>query len=125
MEVIATATTCRKTMREMIDWNLCTLFFLSDKVAHAANGVHLDPGAALGQLLAQAVDIDLAGMPEDVVLDLLLGDDASLAAHQKLEHRGLARRQHLRLVIDRGLPILRVEGEVGDAKARAEQLARP
>src|SRR6201989_1194048 len=132
MEVTATARTCRKTMREMIDLNLRTLFLLRDNVADAADGVHLDAGAALGELLAQAVDIDLdrvggdlAGMAEDMVLDLLLGDDAALAAHQKLQHRGLARGQHLRLVVDRGLPVLRIEGEVGDAQARAAQLGPP
>src|SRR6478609_5572977 len=129
---MTTATTCRKTMREMIDWNLGTLFFLRDDVADPADGVDLDPGAALGQLLAQAMDIDLdcvrgdlAGMPEDVVLDLLLGDDASLAAHQELKHGGLARRQELGVIVDRGLPVLRVEGKIGDAEIRAEQLAGP
>src|SRR5215469_6261056 len=127
---MATATTWRKTIREMIDLKRSTLFFLRDQVTHAANGVHLDPGAALGELLAEAMDIDLdgvrgdlAGMSENMVLDLLLGDDAALAAHQKLEHRGFARRQHLRLVVDRGLAVLGVESEIGDAKARAEQLS--
>src|ERR1044072_3750672 len=105
---MTTATTCRNTIREMIDWNRGTLFFLGDEVADPADGVHLDPGAAVGELLAQAVDIDLdriggdlAGMAEDVVLDLLLGNDAALAPHQELKHRSLAGREHLRLIVDR------------------------
>src|SRR5579871_3596692 len=103
---MTTATTCRKTMREMIDLKRSTLLFLGDQVAHTANGVDLDLGAALEQLFAQPVYVDLdgirpdlAGMTEDVVLDLLLGDDASLAAHQEFEHRGFARRQHLGLIV--------------------------
>ena len=83
------------------------------------------------KLLAQAMDIDLdrvrgdlAGMSEDVVLDLLLGDHASLAAHQELEHRGLAGREHLRLIVDRGLPVLRVEREIGDPQANCRATGR-
>src|SRR5271165_4240005 len=127
---MTTATTCRITMREMIDWNLGTLLVLRDQVAHAANGVDLDLGASVRQLLAQAVDIDLdgvradvAGMAVDVVFHLLLGDDAPFAAHQQFEHGGLAGRKHLRLLVDRGLSALRVELEIGDAERAAEQLA--
>src|SRR5258707_3307148 len=131
-EVMTTATTCRITMREMIDLNLSTLFFLRDEITDAANGMNLDLGAALRKLLAQAVDIDfdrircdLAGMSEDMVLDLFLGDDASFAAHQEFEHRDLARRKELGLIVDRGLPVSRVEFEIGDAKIAVEQVARP
>src|SRR4029077_4185453 len=118
---MTTATTCRNTMREMIDWNRSTLFFLGDEVADPADGMHGHPGAAVGELLAQAVNIDLdrvggdlAGMAEDMGLDLLLGAHATLAAHQEFESRGLAGRQHLRLIVDRGLAILRIELQVGD-----------
>src|SRR5215469_3921992 len=121
MDVMTTATTWRKTMREMIDLKRSTSFFLGNEVADAANRMNLNPGAALGQLLAQAMNIDLdrvrrdlAGMPENMILDLLLGDHASLAAHQQLQHCGFARREHLRLIVDRGLPVLGVELEVGD-----------
>ena len=50
-----------------------------------------------GQLLAQAMDIDFDGVgsdfpghPENLVLDVLLGDDAILAPHQELQYRRLA-----------------------------------
>jgi hypothetical protein len=73
----------------MIDLNLGTLFFLCDEVSDAAYRVHLDPGAPLRELLAQAVDIyldgvrgDVSGMAEDVIFDLLLGNHPALAAHQ-------------------------------------------
>src|SRR5579871_6656769 len=132
MEVMTTATTCRKTMREMIDLKRSTLLFLGDQVAHTAYGVNLDLGTTLRELLAKTVHVDLdrvrsdfAGMPEDVVLDLLLGDDAPLAPHQQFEHGGFARRKHLRLIVDRGLPVARIEFEVGDAQRIAEQMARP
>src|SRR3984893_3523526 len=99
IEVMTTATTCRITMREMIDLNLITLLFLGDEVAKAANGMNLDLGATLRKLLAQAVNVDLDGiggdisrMSEDVILDLLLGNHAALAAHQQFEHRGFAGR---------------------------------
>src|SRR6266581_4002321 len=125
---MTTATTCRITMREMIDLNRSTLFFLRDEVADAANSVNLNPRAVLRKLLAQAVDVDLdrirgdlAGMPEDMVFDLLLGNDAPLAAHQQFEHGGLAGRKQLRLVVDRGLPVSRIEFEIGDAKIALEQ----
>src|SRR5579872_1097647 len=79
-DVIATAITCRITIREMIDSNRITLF-LGDEIADAADGVDRHPGAPVRQLLAQAMDIDfdgvggdVAGQPEDVVLDLLLRD---------------------------------------------------
>src|ERR1700748_588176 len=96
IEVMTTATTCRNTIRDMIDWNRSTLFFLGDEVADPADGMHLHLGAAVGALLAQAMDIDLdrvgsdlAGMAEDVILNLFLGDHAALASHQEFEHRGL------------------------------------
>ena len=104
------------------------LSYATDNIHHKAMQ---EQAVAVGELLAQAMDVDLdrvggdlAGMSEDVILDLLLGDHAALAAHQQFEHRGLACRQHLWLVVDRGLAVLRVEGEVGDLQARAEQLAR-
>jgi hypothetical protein len=40
--VMTTATTCRITMREMIDLNLITLLFLCDQVPHSTNGMDLD-----------------------------------------------------------------------------------
>src|SRR6516165_6151936 len=111
---MTTATTCRKTMREMIDLKRGTLLFLGDQVAHAADGVDLNLGAALGQLLAQPMHVDLdrirpdlAGMSENVVLDLFLGNDASLAAHQQFEHGCFARREHLWLIVDRSLAVAR------------------
>src|SRR5579863_6936946 len=130
-EVIATAITCRITMREMIDLNLITLF-LGDEVSDAADGMDLYLGAFVGKLLAQAMNVDLdgvggdvAGEPEDMVLDLFLRDHASLAAHQKFEHRRLARRQHLWLIVDRRLPAAQIKAEIGDMKRTAELLARP
>src|SRR5882724_10393356 len=129
---MTTATTCRITIREMIDLNLGTLLFLRDEIADAANGVNLHLGAALGKLLAQAVDVDLdrvrrdvPGMSEDMVINLLLGDDAPLAAHQEFEHRDLASRKELGLIVDRGLPVSRIEFEIGDAKIAVEQVPRP
>src|SRR5262245_56620939 len=129
---MTTATTCRITMREMIDSNLGTLLLLRDQVTDAANGMNLHLCTALGKLLAQPMDVNLdrirchvAGMSEDVVFDLLLGDDAALAAHQELQHLGLAGREELGLVVDRGLPIPGGEFEIGDAQIAAEQLAWP
>ena len=119
-------------MREMIDLNLSTLLFLRDEIADAANSVNLDLGAALRKLLAQAMNVDLdgirrdvPGMTEDMVFDLFLGDDAPLAAHQELEHRDLAGRKELGLIVDRRLPVSRVEFEVGDTQIAVEQVARP
>src|ERR1700722_12524692 len=130
MEAITTATTCRMTMREMIDLNLITLLLLRDEVSDSPNGMNLDLGAALRKLFAQAVNVDLDGvrcdfsrMSEDVILDLLLGNHAPLAAHQQLQHRRFAGRQQLRLVIDRGLPVSGIEFEIGDAQRTAKQMA--
>src|SRR6476620_6382037 len=116
MEAMTTATTCRMTMREMIDWKRITLLLLCDEVAYSPNGVNLDLGAALRKLFAQPVHIDLDRvrrdffrMSEDVILDLLLGDHTPLAAHQQFQHRGFAGRQHLRLVVNRGLPVSGIE----------------
>src|SRR5277367_6634787 len=94
MEVITTATTCRMTMREMIDLNLITLLLLSDEVSYAPNGMNLDSGAALRKLFAPTVNIDLdrvgcdfSRMSKDVIFNLLLGNHTSFAAHQQLQHR--------------------------------------
>src|SRR5579872_3042170 len=121
-DVIATAITCRITMREMIDSNRITLF-LGNEITDAADGVDRHLGAAVGQLLAQAVNIDLdgvgsdvAGKTEDMVLDLLLRNHPPLAAHQKLEHLRLARGEHLRLVVDQRLPAAQVEFEIGNVQ---------
>ena len=99
-------------MREMIDLNLITLFFLCDEVSDSANGMNLDPGASLRKLLAQTMNVDLDGIgrdvprvPKDVILDLLLGNHTAFAAHQQLKHRGFAGRQELGLIIDGGLVI--------------------
>src|SRR6516165_2928972 len=131
IDVIATAITCRITIREMIDLNRITLF-LGDEVSDAANGMDLYLGTPVGKLLSQAMDInfdsvggDFPGDSENVVLDLLLGNHAPLAAHQKFEHIGFARRQHLRLIVDRGLTAAQVEFEVGDVKRTSKLLARP
>src|SRR5579872_4836838 len=117
-DVIATTITCRITMREMIDSNRITLF-LSDEIADAADGMDRHLGAPVRELLAQAMNVnldgiggDVAGKAEDVILDLLLGHHPALAAHQKLEHIGLARRQHLRLVVDQGLAAAQIELEI-------------
>src|SRR6516164_6972598 len=122
IDVIATAITCRITIREMIDLNRITLF-LGDEVSDAANGMDLYLGALVGKLLAQTMHVDFDGVggdfsgdSENVVLDLLLRNHAALAAHQKFEHVGFARRQHLRLVVDRGLAAAQIELEVGDMK---------
>src|SRR5882762_2543436 len=119
-------------MREMIDLDRSTLLFLRDEVADAAYGMDLYPGAVLGKLLAQSMDVDfdrfrgdLAGMSEDMSLDLLLRNDAPLAAHQQFEHGGLASREQLGLIVDRGLPVSRIEFEIGDAKIALQQMAGP
>ena len=90
------------------------------------------PLAGRGKLLAQAMDInfhrvgsDVAGQPEDLVLDQLLGNNPPLAAHQQLEHRNLAGGQRLRLVIDECLPAFGVENEIGQLQRSSEQLAGP
>jgi hypothetical protein len=48
---MATAITCKITMREMIDLNRITLFF-SDKIPDAAYGMDLYPGAFVRELLS-------------------------------------------------------------------------
>src|SRR6202521_4524093 len=132
MEAITTATTCRMTMREMIDWKRITLLLLGDEVSYSPNGMNLDLGAALGKLFAQTVNVDLdrirrdfSRVSEDVILDLFLGHHTPLAAHQQLQHRRFAGRQQLRLVINRGLPVSGIEFEIGDAQRAAEQMAGP
>src|SRR6516165_5530143 len=108
----------------------CRLF-LGYEVSDTANGVDLHLGATLGQLFAQAMDVDLdrirgdiAGQSKNVIFDQFLGDDAILAAHQEFEHRRLARRQDLRFVIDECLAAFGVECEVRNLKRASEQLAR-
>src|SRR5271156_2040573 len=88
-DVIATAITCRITIREMIDSNRITLF-LGDEISDAADGVDRHLGAPVGQLLAQAVHInfdrvgsDVARKPENVVFDLLFRDHPALTPHQE------------------------------------------
>src|SRR5665213_3031813 len=132
MEVITTATTCRMMMREMIDWNLITLLLLRDEISDPSNGVNLDLGAAFRKLFAQTVNVDLdrircdfSRVSEDVIFDLFLGNHTPFAAHQKLQHRGFAGRQQLRLVVDRGLPVSGIEFEIGDAQRAPEQVAGP
>src|SRR6516162_9754785 len=107
----------------------CRLF-LGYEVSDTANGVDLHLGATLGQLFAQAMDVDLdrirgdiAGQSKNVIFDQFLGDDAILAAHQEFEHRRLASRQDLRFVVDECLAALGVECEVGNLKRASEQLA--
>src|ERR1039458_8678097 len=130
MEVMTTATTCRITMREMIDWNLITLLLLRDEVSDPPNGMNLDLGASLRKLFAQAVDVDLdcvrcdfSRMSKDVIFHLLLGNHAPFAAHQELQHRCFAGRQQLRLVIDRRLPVSGIEFEIADAQRAAKEMA--
>jgi hypothetical protein len=120
------------TMREMIDLNLITLFFLCDEVSDSANGMNLDLGASLRKLLAQTMNVDLDGIgrdvprvSKDVILDLLLGNHTAFAAHQQLQHRSFAGRQELGLIIDGGLPVSGIEFEIRDAKRTPEQVAGP
>jgi len=51
IDVIATAITCRITMREMIDLNRITLL-LGDEISDAAYGMDLYYGAFVGELLS-------------------------------------------------------------------------
>ncbi len=51
IDVIATAITCRITMREMIDLNRITLF-LSDEISDAAYGMDLYPRAFVRELFS-------------------------------------------------------------------------
>src|SRR5215475_3892329 len=100
----------------------CRLF-LGYEVSDTANGVDLHLGATLGQLLAQAMDVnldrirgDIAGQPENVIFNQFPRDNAILAAHQKLEHRGLACGQDLRFAVDECLSTLGVECDVRNLK---------
>src|SRR5882757_2286160 len=127
----ATATMCMNTMREISDLNdgdlpkepaAATLFLLGHQIADATDGVDHDLGAVLRKLLAQPRDVDLdriggdlALEPEDVVLDVLLRHHPPLPAQQDLQHRGLARRDDPRLVIDEDLAALGVVDEIGQA----------
>src|SRR4029079_17508870 len=136
----ATASISMNAMREISDWKggdrpqdpaAATLLLLGHQVADAADGVDHDPGALLSELLAQPRDVDLdrvggdvALEPEDVVLDVLLRHHPALPPQQDLEHRGLARRDELRLVVDENLAALGVVDEIGKAQRAAEQLAR-
>src|SRR5215471_7253750 len=107
----------------------CRLF-LGYEVSDTANGVDLHLGATLGQLFAQAMDVDLdrirgdvAGQPENVIFNQFLRDNAILATHQEFQHRRLASRQDLRLVVDECLTALGVECEVRNLERAAKQLA--
>src|SRR5215813_12703447 len=131
-DTMITAITCRKMMRAKIDLKRIPLLALGNKIADTADGMNLDLGAVLRELLAKAMDVDfdgiggdLAGQPEDVIFRQLFRDHAILAPHQQLEHGGLAGRQNLRLVVDIRLPALGVECEIGDLKRASKQLARP
>src|SRR5262249_60433205 len=122
--------TCRNMIRAKIDLNRRVLLGFAEEVADTSDGVNFNVGAALCELLAETMDVDLdsiggdlARQPEDMILDQLLRYDAILSPHQQLEHRGLARRKDVRLVIDIGLPALGVERKIGDLQRAAEQLA--
>src|SRR3954467_6504258 len=143
----ATATMCRKTMRQISDLNVgalawiparnpardpirATLFLLGHEIADATDGVDHDLGAVLGELLAQPRDVDLdrvggdlAVEAEDVVLDVLLRHHPPLPAQQDLEDRGLARGDDARLVVDEDLAAFGVIDKVGEAQRAAEQRA--
>src|SRR5580692_314894 len=115
IDVRTTAITCKITMREMMDLNRITLL-LGYEVSDAAYCVDVYPCTFVGELLSQTMNINLDGIrghvsrqPEDVILDLLLRNHTALASHQKLKHRGFPRRQDLRLIIDRRLPISKVK----------------
>src|ERR1700677_1620777 len=102
MEAMTTATTCRMTMREMIDWNRITLLLLGDEVSDPPHGMNLDLGAALRKLFAQTVNVDLdrircdfSGVSEDVIFGLLLGNHTPLAAHQQFQPPRFAGRHPL------------------------------
>ena len=88
-------------------------------------------GAALGQLFAQPVDVDLdrirgdiARQAENVIFNQLLGDHAILATHEDFEHGRLTRGEDLRFLIDESLPTFGIKREVGDLQRASEQLAR-
>src|SRR5262245_26920110 len=105
--VTTMATTWRNMMRDMIDLKRSTLLVLRHDVAQAADGVDLHLGAAVGELLPQAMDVDLdcirrdiAGDAENLVFHQLLRNDIALAPHQELEHRGLTGREDLRVFVD-------------------------
>src|SRR5476651_154834 len=128
--VAITTTACRKMIHDMSDLNRNTLFFLGNEIADAAHGVDLNLGAAIGELFAQTMDInldgirgDIVGKPEEMIFNQPLWDDAALAAHQKFEHRRLTGGKHLRLIVNIYLPALGIENEVGNAQRAAEQLA--
>src|SRR5712691_2510433 len=96
IDTITTAMTCKNMMRAKIDLNRMALLAFGDKVSDTANGADFDLGAALGKLFPKAMDIDLdrirgdlAGQPEDMIFNQFFRDNAVLAPHQELEHRGL------------------------------------
>jgi len=75
--VIATAITCRITMREITDLNRIT-FLLGNEVSDAPDSVDLNLGTFVEELLAQAMDVNfdsiggnLAREPENMILHLL------------------------------------------------------
>src|SRR5436309_14796599 len=65
---------------------------------------------------------DITGQTENVVFDQLLRNNAILAAHQEYEHGRLARREDLRLLIDKRLPTFRIECEVRNLQRASQQL---
>src|SRR5262249_20252586 len=111
-------------------WMKSRRLFLGYEVSDAANRVDLHLRAALGQLFAQAMDIDLdrirgdiAGQTENMVLDQFFRDNAILAAHQEFEHGSLAGCKELWLVVDERLPAFRIECKVRNLQRASEQLA--
>jgi hypothetical protein len=79
IEVIATTITCRITIREIIDLKWNTLPFLRNEISDATYGVNLYSGPLFGELSSETMDIDfngvrsdIAGKPEDMILNLLL-----------------------------------------------------
>src|SRR5262249_5644494 len=128
--VTTMATTWRNMMRDTIDLKRSTLLLLRHDVAQAAHGVDLHLGAAVRELLAQAVNIDLDGIRRDIarhaenlVFNELLRHDIALAPHQELEHRRLAGREDLRVLVDDGPPAFGLENRLATAQAPSPQLA--
>ena len=98
--------------------------------ALATHGMDLHVGSPLRKLFAQPMDInfdcvrsDLPRRSKNVVLDELFRDHAILPPHEQLKNRHLAGGEHLRPVVDEGLPALGVELDVRNLELAAEQLA--
>src|SRR5437899_3182 len=131
IDTIATAMTCKHMIRETIDLNLITLLGLRHEIPDPSYSVDFHLGAAFGELLAKAMDIDLdgirsdlAGKTEDMIFGEFFRNNLAFAPHEQFENPQFARRQGLRLVIDERLPAFDVEQQVGNAQGTAEQLAR-